>query len=162
MSVLDSILSLLTRSGITFRHDEHEETRTSADSARVRGEPLEIGAKAIVLKVDDRFCLFVMSAALRVDSKKIRGHLGARRTRFATPDELLELTGLVPGAVPPFGRPILDLPLYVDPSVFRNDRMAFNAGSLTHSVIMPTDDYRQLVDPDVFEFARPSENSGGE
>jgi Ala-tRNA(Pro) deacylase len=154
--VLGSIITYLNEHGIPFRHDEHEETRTSADSARVRGEPLEIGAKAIVMKVDERFCLFVMSAALRVDSKSIRRQLGASRTRFATPEELYELTGLVPGAVPPFGRPILDLPLYVDPSVFENDRMAFNAGSLTHSVIMRTADYRRLVDPEVFELARPA------
>ncbi len=155
MQVLDSILALLTESEIPFRHDMHEETRTSADSARVRGEPLEIGAKAIVMKVDDRFCVFVMSAALRVSSKRIRQHFGAKRTRFATPDELRELTGLVPGAVPPFGPPILDLPLYVDPSVFRNERMAFNAGSLTHSVVMSTEDYRRLIQPDVFELAEP-------
>lgn len=156
MSVLESILDLLTRNGISFRHDEHEETRTSADAARVRGEPLEIGAKALVMRVDDRFCLFVMSAALRVDSKRIRSYLGAKRTRFATSDELLEITGLPPGAVPPFGAPILDLPLYVDPSVFRNERMAFNAGSLTHSVVMRTEDYQKLVEPEVFELARAS------
>jgi Ala-tRNA(Pro) deacylase len=156
MSVLESILDLLTRNGISFRHDEHEETLTSADAARVRGEPLEIGAKALVMKVDDRFCLFVMSAALRVDSRRIRSYLGARRTRFATTDELLELTALPPGGIPPVGPPILDLPLCVDPSVFRNERMAFNAGSLAHSVVMGTEDYRRLVDPDVFELAQAS------
>ena len=154
MSVLQSIIDLLTTHGVSFRHDEHEETPTSADAARVRGEPLEIGAKALVLKVDDRFCLFVMSAALRVDSRRIRRVLGARRTRFATAEELLDLTGLPPGAIPPFGRPILNLPLYVDPSVFQNERMAFNAGSLTHSVVMRTEDYRRLVDPEVFELAK--------
>lgn len=155
MSVHSAILQLLDEHDVECRHEEHEPTRTSEDSARVRGEPLEIGAKAIVMKVDDLFCLFVMSAALRIDSKRVRTHLGARRTRFATPDELLELTGLPPGAIPPFGRPILDLPLYVDPSVFRNDRMAFNAGSLTHSIVMETSAYRKLLEPVVFEFAKP-------
>lgn len=154
MTVLETIIALLEENGIQYRLEEHQETRTSADSARVRGEPLEIGAKAIVMKVDDRFCLFVMSAALRIDSKKVREHFGARRTRFATAEELLGLTGLVPGSVPPFGKPVLNLPLFVDASVFRNRRMAFNAGSLTHSIVMATEDYRRLVPSEVLDFAR--------
>ena len=44
--------------------------------------------------------------------------------------------------MPPFGAPILPFPLYVDPSVLENQRIAFNAGSLTDSIIMTIDDYR--------------------
>jgi Ala-tRNA(Pro) deacylase len=59
----------------------------------------------------------------------------------------------VPGSVPPFGRPLLPFPLYADPSVFANERIAFNAGSLTDSIVMPVGDYRRLAAPEVFEFA---------
>ena len=63
--------------------------------------------------------------------------------------------GLVPGSVPPFGRPILPFELYVDESVTQNDRIAFNAGSLTDSVIMATDDYLRLAKPTIFAFTKP-------
>ena len=59
----------------------------------------------------------------------------------------MDLTGLVPGSVPPFGRPILDLELVVDESVLANERIAFNAGSLTESVIMATEDWREIARP---------------
>ena len=49
--------------------------------------------------------------------------------------ELSERTGLVSGDVPPFGEPVLPFPLYADESVFENPRIAFNAGSLTDSII---------------------------
>jgi prolyl-tRNA editing enzyme YbaK/EbsC (Cys-tRNA(Pro) deacylase) len=65
----------------------------------------------------------------------------------------MELTGLVPGSVPPFGPPVLPFPLYVDPSVFENERIAFNAGSLTDSIIMGIGDYRRLANPEIFTFA---------
>lgn len=155
MTVLDQILSLLDERGVSYRHLHHVPTRTSEDSARERGEPLAIGAKAIVMKLDDRFVLLVMSAERRIDSAALRSRFNAGRSRFATPDELLRMTGLVPGSVPPFGPPILDLPLYVDPSVFENDRVAFNAGSLTDSVILGTDDYRTVADPTVASFTQP-------
>ncbi len=120
----------------------------------MRGESLAVGAKAIVMKIGDRFALFVISAARRIDGRKIRSFLGVKKTRFATPEELMELTGLAPGSVPPLGRPILDMDLYVDASVRANDRVAFNAGSLTDSIIMAADDYFSLIDATIFDFAQ--------
>lgn len=155
MSLLQSILSLLEESGAGYRLLTHEATPTSEDSARVRGEPLAVGGKALIIKAAERHVLLVISAARRLDSGKLRRALGVKKTRFATADELRDLTGLVTGAVPPFGEPILPLPLYVDASVLANDRIAFNAGSLTDSIIMPIDDYRRVASiEEVIDVAR--------
>lgn len=154
MTTFEHIKTLLEERDLAFKTLHHPVTRTSEESAAVRGEALAVGAKAIVMKVGGRFALFVISAAQRIDGRKIRTHLGVKKTRFATPEELMNLTGLVPGAVPPFGRPILDLDLYIDTSVQANDRVAFNAGSLTDSVIMAAADYLALAEATVFDFAR--------
>ncbi|MCW8926211.1 MAG: hypothetical protein OQJ84_08145, partial [Xanthomonadales bacterium] len=85
----------------------------------------------------------------------IRRHLGVKRTRFATREELQEMTGLVPGCVPPFGEPILPFELYADEAVgVAIDRVAFNAGSLTHSIIMSATDWERIAQPDRFSFSR--------
>ena len=155
-SVLEAIRMLLARHGVEFREVHHAPTRTSQQAADARGEPIEIGGKAIVAKVDDSFRLFVISAARRLSSRAICRHLQAKRFRFATPDELRELTGLVPGCVPPFGRPVLPLDLYVDSSILDNDRIAFNAGSLTDSIILDRERYIEIAGPaDVFPFSKP-------
>lgn len=151
--IRDSLLRLLRDAGAGFREVHHEPTATSEASALARGEPLEIGGKAIVMKADDAFHLFVISAARKIDARKIRAHLPARKTRFATAEELHALTGLVPGSVPPFGHPLLPLPLHADVSVTSFDRIAFNAASLTDSVVMQTADWLRLAKPDVFDFA---------
>lgn len=151
---LEAIRDLLTVRDIRFRELHHEPTHTSEQSAAARGERVEIGGKAIVMKVDEAFHLFVLSAARSVDSGAIRKRLSARRSRFATPEELLHLTGLVPGSVPPFGRPILDLDLYADEAMLANQRIAFNAGSLTDSIIMAMPDYLGVAEPMVFPFSR--------
>jgi Ala-tRNA(Pro) deacylase len=140
--------------GLVFREVQHEPTFTSEQSAAARGEPVEIGGKALVVKVDEVFHLFVLSAARVVDANAIRKHLGARRSRFATREELEQLTGLVPGCVPPFGRPILDLDLYADEALLHNERIAFNAGSLTHSIIMRLQDWVTVARPVVFAFSK--------
>jgi prolyl-tRNA editing enzyme YbaK/EbsC (Cys-tRNA(Pro) deacylase) len=155
--VLEAIRELLQDSGAEFREVRHGPTRTSEQAAAARGEPIEIGGKAIVAKVDKTFHLFVFSAARKIHSRAICKHLGAQRFRFATPDELHELTGLVPGCVPPFGRPILELDLYVDTSIIENDRIAFNAGSLEDSIILDRQTWLEIVQPkEVFSFSRRS------
>jgi Ala-tRNA(Pro) deacylase len=151
--VLEQIRAWLADQGIRFREVHHPPTRTSEESALARGEELRIGGKALLIKVDSAFRLFILSADRKLDSAAIKQHFGAKKTRFATPEELMELTGLVPGSVPPFGEPILPFPLYVDPSVLENERIAFNAGSLTDSVIMAVSDYRRLAKPEIVQFA---------
>jgi len=152
-TVLDRIRQWLLTEAVAFREVRHEPTRTSEESAAARGEELRIGGKALLIKVDDTFRLFVLSADRKLDSAAIKRHFAAKKTRFATPEELLSATGLVPGSVPPFGPPILPFPLYTDPSVFENPRIAFNAGSLSDSVVMPIADYRRLARPEIFQFA---------
>ena len=116
--VREKIVSLLRENGVSFRELHHEPTRTSEESARVRGEELKNGGKAIVLKVDNTFKLFVLSAARKLDSSRVKAHFKVKRLRFATKDELLDLTGLVPGSIPPFGRPIFDIDLFVYVNTF--------------------------------------------
>ena len=89
-----------------------------------------------------------------IDSAAIRERFGTRTLRFARADELREQTGLVPGSVPPFGRPILPFELFVDPSIVANDRIAFNAGLLTHSIILSVEDYLTVAKPVIFPFAQ--------
>ncbi len=153
---LDSIREVLDREGVDYRLLHHEPTRTSEESARVRGESVRIGGKALLMKVGDTFRLFVLSAALKLDSGAIRVRFGIRKMRFATPVELEDTTGLVPGSVPPFGPPILPFPLYVDESIIANERIAFNAGSLTDSIIMSVADYQAIAKPEVFLFGQPA------
>lgn len=145
--VLNAIRDMLVSQSIAFREVHHEPTRTSEESARARGESIDVGGKALVMKLGDEFRLFVLSAAMKADSAAIRAHFNERKARFATPDELKELTGLVPGSVPPFGRPILPFELYVDASITRNEKIAFNAGSLTDSIIMGVSDYLRVARP---------------
>lgn len=136
---------MLTAAGASYRHVRHEPTRTSEESAKARGEEIRIGAKALLIKADDVFRLFVLSAAIKLDSDAVKQRFAVKKIRFATPEELLLQTGLVPGSVPPFGRPILPYDLFVDDSIFENERVAFNAGSLTDSLILDTADYLRVA-----------------
>lgn len=151
---LSRLRDWLSAQSVAFREVHHEPTYTSEDSARARGEELHVGGKALVMRVDDEPALFVLPADRKADSGAIRRELKAGKLRFATREELAELTGLVPGSVPPFGAPILPFKLYLDAAIPENDRIAFNAGSLTDSMILSMRDYLRVACPErVFAFS---------
>ena len=145
---------MLEAAEISHRAVEHGETRTSEESARARGEALEVGGKALVVKADAMFHIAVLSADRKLDSRRLQIVLNSRKLRFATAEELFSVTGLVPGSVPPFGHPILPLDLIVDRSVLRNERIAFNAGSLQKSIIMATKDYIAVCGGKIADFSQ--------
>jgi Ala-tRNA(Pro) deacylase len=151
-TLTDRIIALLEREELPYRLMRHEPVRTSEEAARVRGTPLEQGAKALVFRAGGRHVLLVLPADRRVDSRVVKRALGVKDLRMVSPEELLELTGLEPGSVPPFGN-LMGLPTYVDERLLSLPRISFNVGSRSESVVMSPDDYRRLVQPEVGRFA---------
>ena len=119
---LDRIRQLLHSREIDFREVHHEPAHTSEESAKARGEDIAIGGKAILMKLENEYKIFVLSASKKIDSQRVKAHFGIKKIRFATQEELYTLTGLVPGSVPPFGHPILPFDLYADDSISANKK----------------------------------------
>ena len=147
--VTQRIITLLDASGCPYERREHSLTRTAEEAARVRGTSLHIGGKSLVMKLGkkDVFAVFVVSGARRLDNRKVRHAVGTNRLRFATEDELMALTGLRPGCVPPFGHPVFDLPLYVDEATAKGETIAFTLADHHKSAVMATADYLQTAKP---------------
>ena len=142
-----------------FRLFEHAPVRTSEEAARVRGTPPEAGAKALVVLPENRPVHCVLPGNLRADNARLRAILGTRTLRFATPAELLELTGCVPGAVPPFGN-LFGLPVLVDELLLEREEIAFNAGSTTMSIAMRAADFARLSGAQPCRFAQAPTGRG--
>lgn len=140
----------------------HAPASTAVEAAALRGTPLSDGCKAIVMKLGKQFAVLAFSADRSIDNRKLRHRLRVRRYRFATEDELAALTGgLVPGSVPPFGRPIFDLPLYVDAARTVAESMWFTNASRSQSVRVAVAGWLEVAQPvDVFDFTRPPATAG--
>jgi Ala-tRNA(Pro) deacylase len=151
-TVTDRLLAFLRTNGATFTLMTHAPVRTSAEAAQVRGTPLEQGAKALVCHADDRIVLIVLPADRRLDSRAFKRERGVKNLRMISADELHARTGLEPGAVPPFGA-LFGLPTFVDARLLDQSQIAFNAGSRTTSLILPTAEYARLAEAIVGHFA---------
>ena len=150
--VLQAVRNLLDAAGVAFVEKHHEPTHTSEESARARGEPLRIWAKALVIKTDGVYRLFVLPADRKLASKQVRRQRGWRKLRFASAEEVEQLTGLAPGSIPPFGS-LFTLPTLCDARLGENETINFNAGDHTISVSMRYADYVEAERPELGTFA---------
>ena len=151
-SVFEQVGKVLTEHGIAFQVLRHEPVYTSEEAAQVRGAPLASWAKALIVKGDDVFVMFVVPADRKLDSRVVRRVKGWRKLRFASREEVLELTGLVPGSIPPLGS-LFGLPTLCDERLRDNERINFNAGDHSISVSMRYADYVLVEDPEMGTFA---------
>lgn len=149
--VTAKIIDFLHSKGIDFEKLEHVPVTTSSEAAGARGSRLSQGAKAIVVKANNQYYHLIISAAARLDNKKLRKILGARRVRFATSEELLELTGCLPGAVPPFGN-LFGLPVIIDDALVSEETVYFNCGSHTISLRMARSDLAAAAEAKIEDF----------
>ena len=148
----ERLIAFLRQNGADFSVVTHEPVRTSEEAARVRGTPLEQGAKALVYRADRQPVLLVLPASRRVDTRAFKQMFGIKDLRMVSADDLRELTGMEVGAVPPFGL-LMDIPTYVDERLLLLPRISFNAGSRTTSVIMSARDYARLAEATPARFA---------
>jgi Ala-tRNA(Pro) deacylase len=145
-TICERLQEQLRQAGVPFTILTHEPVYTSEQAAAVRGTSLASGAKALVVKAGERFVLLVLPADRKLDSKKARASLGVKALRFASREEVEELTGLQPGSIPPFGS-LFRLPTYCDPALAENSSINFNAADHAVSVQMSYADYVRVENP---------------
>jgi Ala-tRNA(Pro) deacylase len=155
--VFERLKAKLNEAGVAFAVLEHEPVYTSEQAAAVRGTSLASGAKALILNLDSQPGLFVLPADRRLDSRRLRSATNTRSLRFATAEEVLALTGLRPGSIPPFGS-LFGLSTFCDPALGNTDTINFNAGDHSISISMSYSEFVAVESPRLLEFstAEPS------
>jgi Ala-tRNA(Pro) deacylase len=150
--VFERVSNLLTAKSIRFDVLRHAPVFTSEQAAAVRRTPLASGAKALICKADDHFVMIVLPADRKLASKAVRKAAGIKSLRFASPEEVEQLTGLAPGSIPPFGS-LFGLPTWCDERLSDHSRINFNAGDHSISVSMNYADYIAAEQPNLGQYA---------
>lgn len=150
--VFSRLQNLLAQRGILFDVLHHAPVYTSQQAAHVRGTSLASGAKALICKADDRFVMFVLPADRKLASKLVRQTLGIKSLRFASQEEIEQLCGLAPGAIPPFGS-LFGLATYCDLHLAEVPQINFNAGDHAISISMAYSDYAAAENPQLGQFS---------
>jgi prolyl-tRNA editing enzyme YbaK/EbsC (Cys-tRNA(Pro) deacylase) len=112
-------------------------TATSQQAADNIGCELGQIVKSIAFIVDGTPIVVLTSGDQRVDDRKIatiRG-VGRKQVKIATPEQLVEIYGYAPGAMPPLPYHTPNIPVYLDDTLSRFD-IVYAAGG-AHNAIFP-------------------------
>lgn len=149
MNTTQTLLNYLNANNCPYTLLEHLPCSTSEESfkARASAGANVIGAKALIIKLEKSksFAVLVMPSTMKLDNVRSRKSIG--KFRFATSQEVADVTnGLTIGAVPPFGRPVLQgiQHIYIDNALCNYTDIGFNAAVHTRSIVMKTADYLRL------------------
>lgn len=150
MPVFEQLTSLLEGKQAGFRVISHPAEGKSGLVAQIRGTEPGQGAKAMLCKVKeapDVLILAVLPGDRKLDFKKVAQAFGFKKATFAAPDEAMQETGCVIGAIPPFSfSPRIKL--VVDPELVETyGEIAFNAGRLDRSIVLNAQDYVRIAEP---------------
>jgi len=151
-AVFDRVTDLLGHKSVPYDVLRHTPVFTSQEAAAIRGTSLASGAKALICKADDQFLMIVLPADRKLASKLVRKAAGAKSLRFASREEVEQLTGLAPGSIPPFGS-LFNLATWCDERLAEQPRINFNAGDHSISISMAYTDYLTAEQPKLGLFA---------
>ena len=141
-------LAYLTAQGIAYEVTEHPAVYNMEEAARVALPYPEADAKNLFVQDDKKrhYYMITVRGDKRVDLKAFRKQYGLRSLSFASPDELMEILGLVPGVVTPLG--LLNdqerkVELYLDTEF--TGRIGVHPNDNTATVWMDTQDLVRLL-----------------
>ena len=143
----EHIIELLDTNSVEYKLFSHRAALTYEDLAAVQLEAGFIGTegKCMVMKVDEKFIVYVTLQGKKVNFDRIKEVLGVKKVRLALKDELLEYFGAEPGCAYPFGFDD-QYDLYVDTNVFDQEWFLFSPLFSTKTVQAKGSDLRKLFE----------------
>lgn len=154
MVVADKLRSFLDEHEVRYHVLKHHERFTSPEIAQELHIPGQELAKVVMVNVDGKLVMGVVTANDQVDLGTLADIAGAATAELANEDEFQEtFPDCELGATPPFGN-LYDLDVYVDEALARDKEIVFEAGSHREAVKLTYADFVRLVKPTVGAIAQ--------
>ncbi len=152
-NVTGEIITYLTTNGVAFEKIEHPAADSAENYQKIMGTRLEQQAKALFVRYKKTgskgFVIVTLQAQKKADLDLIRRLIHANEVRLGTKEQLAEVTGCGYGELPPFGK-IFSLQLVMDKDLLSEEKIYFNAGSLTISLVIDPNQLVRLENPILF------------
>ena len=152
MSLPKKVKNYLDKQDIDYEELAHKTVYTAYDAAQTMKKELKDIAKNLLVKADNTYALVVVPADKKLDLKKIKKALGAKK--ISIPDEkvMVRVLKIKPGAISSFGK-LHKLEILVDKAMVGTKKAVFSTGSMTDSVLMKVKDYIQMEEAKLADIA---------
>ncbi len=143
----------LDKNHVSYEVIKHSSAFTAQETAALAHIAGKEFAKTVMIKVHGKMAMAVLPASYQVDFNAFEQIFGKNNVRLATE---MEFKSMFPecevGAMPPFGN-LYDMEVYVAETLAEDKEITFNAGTHTELIRMDYDDFKKLVQPEIFRFS---------
>ena len=157
MDVYESIARYFQANNIEYREIHHAPGASTEEYHQAVGCRYEQQAKCLFLKViavqGTYFVICAIPAQKKANLKALRTLLGAKEVRFASKDELKDVTGCEFGELPPAGK-LFGVQLLMESELLNEQEIYLNAGRVDVSFVIDPRELQRVENPIVFEIAR--------
>ncbi len=151
MSIPERLARFLDERKIPYKTETHPEVYTAQQAAQAARVPAGAFAKAVLVNVDGALRMAVVAASERVDLRRVRECLSAKKARLASESEFANVfPDCDLGAMPIFGS-LYGIPVLVAKELTENAEIAFTAGTHREVVRIRTGDFLDAERPKVCE-----------
>jgi Ala-tRNA(Pro) deacylase len=147
MPITKKLKELFDGAKIPYEVYNHPLAYTAQEIAQRQHFSGDYMAKVVMLNVDGKLVMAVITASQKIHLPTARESLMARDVRLATEDEFVSrFPDCEIGAMPPLGG-LFGVPVYVDPRVSEDESIYFNAGNHVQTVRIRYKDFDRLESP---------------
>ena len=152
------LFEFLDQKHAAYSVSEHRPAFTAQIMAAEEHEKGRYVAKPVLIRSGDDYIMCVLAAPDKVVYEKLRAYLGTDDVRLVEEDEMGDLfPDCEQGAEPPFGG-LYGLRTIMDKALEHDDHIVFQAGTHDKAVHMRMQDYLDLAQPEIAEFAHHPES----
>ena len=157
----DELLNFLKKTNVEYILFDHPSFFTVNDSKKMRGKIKGLHSKNLFLKnKKNHFFLFSCEESTHVDLKKLGKSLKIGNISFAKNDHLLNLLGVTPGSVTPFG--LMNdkknqVKFFLDKKILNSEKINFHPLENTSTITINVKKFMDFMDKNnkkvhVFDF----------
>lgn len=150
---ITSLREYLDKHNVKYIVVSHSPAFTAQGIAALAHVPGKELAKTVMVKLDGKLSMAVLPASFHVDLAQLKRAAGVKTIELAAENDFREsFPECELGAMPPFGN-LYGIDVLADESLGKDKEIVFNACSHRELIRLSWQDYKQLVNPRVLNFA---------
>lgn len=148
MTQYEKIKNILKDLNISYDEISHEISTSCEHSRELRNKAwLEwVWSKNIVFHAKGKFYLVTTLWDKDIKARKFKKEFWTKDIRFASQDEITSLWLWVIGSISPFGFENIEVPVYIDDEIFKNEYFMFNPADPSKTIRLKTIDLKKVYE----------------
>jgi Ala-tRNA(Pro) deacylase len=150
MAISKKILKFLDGAKIKYETLKHRTVYTAFDKSKTLKVSEKKVGKTLILKLDGKLAMALISAGKNLDLKKFKKLSKAKKIDFVS-EKLIKnkFKGVKVGAIPPFGI-LWKFPTFIDNSLIKEKEVILNSGDYNFSIRIKTKEIKKLGENLIF------------